>query len=201
MVEVDDLKKEKNINPRVRDVLLLLGVGTLVMATVLMPELPMIAKPIADEIRKRQDEKQEREWNKYNPWRLKQLLTRLNKQKLVDIDVRNGAWVVDINERGKKKLLKYKLDDMTLKDDKWDGRWRIITYDIFSKKKNERELFRKMLKQLKFFQLQRSVYITPYECSDEIEYLRQVCKIDSEVVILTVNGLENERAYKEYFGI
>ncbi len=94
-----------------------------------------------------------------------------------------------------------KIIEMELKEKKWDGKWRIIIYDIFSKKRWERELFRRTLKRLKFLQLQKSVYLTPFECRNEIEYLRQVCNVDKEVLILTVSSLENEKAYKEYFGL
>ena len=54
---------------------------------------------------------------------------------------------------------------------------------------------------MNFLKLQRSVYLTPFRCRDEIEYLRQVCGIPSEVIILTVSGIENEHVYKEYFGL
>jgi phenylacetic acid degradation operon negative regulatory protein len=90
---------------------------------------------------------------------------------------------------------------MQLKSRKWDGKWRIIIYDIFSGKKQERELFRKTLKQLRFLQLQKSIYLTPFPCYDEIEYLRQVCDVGKEVIMLTVSGLENESVYKEYFNL
>lgn len=90
---------------------------------------------------------------------------------------------------------------MELKNKKWDGKWRIIIYDILTGKKEQANLFRRTLKRLKFLKLQKSVYITPFKCYDEIEYLRQACEVDREVLMLTVSGLENEKAYREYFGI
>jgi len=125
----------------------------------------------------------------------------MHQQKLVEIVENNEGHIVKISENGKKRLLKFNLDEMELKDQKWDGKWRIIIYDILTGKKEEASLFRKTLKRLKFLKLQRSVYLTPFKCYDEIEYLRQVCSINTEALILTVSGLENEKAYREYFGI
>lgn len=185
------------VDPRVKDVLILLGVGTFLLASMIMPGLPMAIKPFLDEKRKRE----ENEWKKFNTWRLRQVLRRMHEQKLVEVIEENGMQIVKISEKGNKKLLKYDLETLELKNKKWDGKWRIIIYDIFSQKREERELFRKTLKRLKFLQLQRSVYLIPFKCYDEIEYLRQVCRVDTEVLILTVSGLENEKVYREYFGL
>lgn len=162
-----------------------------------MPALPIVIKPFLDEKRR----KDENEWKKFNTWRLRQVLNRMHQQRFVEVIEENGTQIVKISEKGRKKLLKYDLETMELKNKNWDGKWRIIIYDIFSQKREERELFRKTLRKLKFLQLQRSVYLTPFKCYDEIEYLRQICNIDKEVLILTVSSLENEKAYREYFGL
>jgi CRISPR/Cas system-associated endoribonuclease Cas2 len=77
----------------------------------------------------------------------------------------------------------------------------VIVYDIANLKKFQRELFRETLKRLNFLRLQKSVYITPFVCDDEIEYLRQVFDIGSEVLVLRVAEIENAQVYKIYFGI
>ena len=185
------------INPKVKEILILLDAGTFLAASIIMPNLPMLVKPFLDEKRR----KEENEWKKFNTWRLRQILKRMHQQKLVEIVERNEEKIVKISLDGRRKLLKFNLDEMELKDEKWDGKWRIIIYDILTGKREEASLFRKTLKKLKFLKLQRSVYLTPYKCYDEIEYLRQVCGVNTEVLILTVSGLENEKAYREYFGV
>lgn len=190
-------KKQAKIDPKVKDVLILLGAGTFIAASLLMPGLPLALKPFINIKR----QKEQNEWKKFSSWRLKQILKRMYDQKLVEIAETKDSQVVKISDKGRKKLLKYNIDEMIIDNKKWDGKWRIIVYDILTGKKQERELFRKTLKRMKFWQLQKSVYLTPFECKDEIEYLRQVCDIGEEVLILTVSGLENENAYKEYFGL
>lgn len=185
------------IDPKVKDILMLLGAGTFLAASLIMPGLPLLAKPILDEKRRRE----ESEWRRFNTWRLRQVLRRLHDQKLIEIAQTNDGHIVKISDKGKKKILKFNIEDIELNQKNWDGKWRIIIYDIYTGKKQERELFRKTLKRLKFLKLQKSVYLTPFKYHDEIEYLRQVCNIGNEVLILTVSSIENESAYKEYFGI
>lgn len=185
------------IDPKVKDILLLLGAGAFLAAIIIMPGLPIALKPFLDEKRRRE----QNEWKKFNMWRLKQVLKRMQQKKLVEIVEENGIPIVKISDEGRKQLLKFNLEQMKLNEKDWDGKWRIVIYDIFSGKRQERELFRKTLQRLKFLKLQRSVYLTPYKCYDEIEYLRQVCNVGNEVLICTVSGIENVQAYKEYFGL
>ena len=185
------------IDPKVKDILILLGVGSFFAASLIMPGLPLALKPFLDEKRR----KEANEWKRFNTWRLRQVLKRMRDQKLIEIAQTNQGHIVKISDRGKRKLLKFSIDNMELNRKNWDGKWKIIIYDIYTDKKQERELFRKTLKRLKFLKLQKSVYLTPFKCHDEIEYLRQVCNIGDEVLILTVSGIENESAYKEYFGV
>jgi CRISPR-associated endonuclease Cas2 len=192
---------QPKMDPKVKDILILLGAGVFLAASIIMPGLPMAVKPFLNAKRSTKRRKKQKEWEKFNQWRLRQVLKRMYAQKLVEISEEKETPVVKISENGKKKLLKYNLEEMVLAGKDWDDKWRIIIYDITSRKRWQRELFRKTLKRMNFFQLQKSVYLTPFKCHDEIEYLRQVCEVGNEVVILTVSGIENEQAYRSYFGL
>ena len=180
------------IDPRVKDVLVLLGAGAFLAVSLVMPGLPIVVKPYLDHKRKNE----EKEWEKFNLFRLRQVIKRLEKQK--DIEIIGDS--VKITKKGRKKLLRFDLEQMKLKR-KTDGKWRLIIYDISNLRKPQRELLREMLKKLQFLSLQESVYLTPFICEEEIEYLRQIFGIDREVQVLKVTGIEYEEQYKKYFGI
>lgn len=188
----NNLVKEEKIDPRVKDILKLLGLGTILIAAVIMPGTAVLIK----EYNKIKWEKDKKEWNKFNLWRLRQVIKRLQYQKVVEII--NDE--VRITDKGRQKQLKFDLEKIELQK-KTDGKWRIIIYDISNIKKSQRDLFRDVLKRLKFFRLQESVYLTPFVCDDEIEYLRQTFQIGSEVQVLKVSKLENDQVYRNYFGI
>ena len=189
------------IDPKTKEVLMLLGVGTFLAASIIFPGLPMAAKPFIDAAKEAERNKRQKEWQKFNLWRLRQVIKRMQHSKLVEIKEEQGIPIIKITHRGKQKLLRYKVDEMTLDESNWDGKWRLIIYDVAKAKRANSEMFRIMLNKLRFLKLQRSVYLTPFKCEDEIEYLRLLFEIGNEVQILKVGSLENEVAYRRYFGI
>ncbi|MBI2327178.1 hypothetical protein HYU92_02560 [Candidatus Curtissbacteria bacterium] len=189
------------IDPKVKEVLILLGAGTFLVGSIIFPGLPLAAKPLIDAKRESELQKRQKEWEKFNLWRLRQVIKRMQQAKLVEIKEENGNPLIKITEKGKRKLLRYKIEEMELDESKWDGKWRLVIYDIVKSKKANSELFRISIKKLNLLKLQKSVYLTPFKCEDEIEYLRQLFAIGNEVQILTVGSLENETAYRKYFGI
>lgn len=189
-------------DPTVRGILLLLGAGTVLAGTILMPTLPMALKPIIDFYKKRQRENDLKQWNRFNQARLKFVLKRLHQQKVVEITEEDGVSIIKLSNKGRVKFLKYKMEEMMIdKPPRWDGKWRLIIYDIKKEKRILSEIFRSFLRKMEFLKLQRSVYLTPYKCDEQIEFLRQYYSLDKEVLYLVVEKIENEKVYKDYFGI
>lgn len=113
---------------------------------------------------------------------LRSAIKRLERQKLVSWSEIDGKLKLVLTEDGKKRVLQYRLDDLTIgKPKKWDGLFRVIIFDIPENKKGVREMFRKKLKDLEFYQLQKSVFVSQYECRDEIEFLKNFYEIPSYV--------------------
>ena len=190
------------VNPTSKEILKLLGIGVIVTASVLMPGLPMVLKPVLDFQKKKEKYDREKYWSKYNYSRLNQLLKRLYSQRVIDIFEENGVSVIELTEKGKAKFIKINLQEITLqKPAKWDGKWRLIIYDVKKDKRSLGEVFRRFLRKLYFLKLQRSAYLTPFPCKDEIEFLRQYHDLGKEVLYIEVDKLENEQAYKNFFGI
>ena len=74
-------------------------------------------------------------------------------------------------------------------------------YDISDRKKGSRDVLRDTLQRLGFLKLQESVYLFPYPCGDEIEFLRTYYRLDSDVTMLVTSKIEYDEAYRQYFGI
>lgn len=134
--------------------------------------------------------------------RLKQSLKRLEKQKMVEINQDCGNTIIKLTEKGKTRVLKYKIQEIKIDKAKvWDGKWRLIIYDISHLKKGRQEAFRYTLKSLGFMPLQKSAYIIPYPCQNEIEFLREYFEIGNETLFLTVDHLENEVIWRRFFNV
>lgn len=109
--------------------------------------------------------------------------------------------VVKITEKGKRRVLLFKLEEMKPKQDKWDKLWRVVFFDISEIDKNKRDQLRKYLKKLGLKQMQESVWVSPYKVEDEVKYLREVLEVPHGVKLGTLKEIENEKELKEWFGL
>lgn len=186
---------------RVQDILLLLGKGVLLSTLFLFPHAGVGIKAIYDFYKSTKREEDFKQWQKYNLTYLRFLLKRLQRQKLVTVYQQNGYDVVRLTKKGKVKVLKYQLEEMQVKKQtKWDHKWRLIIYDITKFKHRQQTAFRRMLKKLKFLPLQKSVYMTPYPCHREIEFLREYFEVEEGVIYVIAEKIENDVLYRQYFG-
>lgn len=100
------------------------------------------------------------------------------------------------------KILKYSLEKLEVKKpDSWDQKWRVVIYDIPTRDKGLQLVIRDALKTMGFYQMQESVYLFPYPCYDEVEFLRSFYAAGSMVKYLLVTKLEDDQPYRQYFGL
>lgn len=187
--------------PSTKEVIYLLGMGTLLLGSILMPGLGLAAGAIYRAKKRHDFLKSQKQWKKFNRYLLKRNLKRLHEQKIVEIVEENGQQLIKLTQKGRTKYLRFKLEDLSTKGTRWDNKWRLVLYDVNKLKRTKQDAFRRMLKQMNFYPLQKSVYLTPFKCKEEIEYLREYFNLGEEVLLLEVSKLENEKYYKDYFGI
>src|SRR3989344_2741433 len=70
------------------------------------------------------------------------------------------------------------------KNRRWDGKWRIVIFDIPEEFHNERNNLRRKMRSLGFYMLQKSVFIFPYPCEEELGDLCSRIGIDEYVDVL-----------------
>lgn len=78
---------------------------------------------------------------------------------------------------------------------KWDKKWRIVIFDIPQEMHKERVKFRKKIKSLGFVMLQKSVFVFPYLCEEEISDIARGLKVSDYVDVITAESAgfkENE---------
>ncbi|OGG18390.1 CRISPR-associated endonuclease Cas2 [Candidatus Gottesmanbacteria bacterium RIFCSPHIGHO2_01_FULL_47_48] len=190
--------------PVVKDVLALVGAAGLIGASVVIPAVPVVVTPIIKYVKGKLDEEEEINNSKFDKARLSLLLRRLEKQRDVKlIKEADGSIVVSLTDKGRIKYFRYKLEEMpeNISRRSWDGKWRMVIYDVPEKERGKRDVFRLFLNSMKFYKLQNSVYLAPYACENEMEYFRRYYELGKKVQILVVEGLEDDEAYRRYFGI
>lgn len=141
--------------------------------------------------------------NSYDRWKTKKIITQLKRQKFVTIKENDDNTVtVCITNKGMQRTLSYHLQNMHLNKPKiWDKKWRVVIFDIPDRHKKIRDIFRMRLRQLSLYQLQESIYVSPYPCFDEIEFLRELYGIPFTVKYLLVEKIEDDRELKQQFSL
>ncbi len=132
-------------------------------------------------------------------------LGELEKKKIISFkESSNNKIKIELTHKGKLLVREYNLDNLKLNKPKvWDKKWRIFMYDIPDYHKKARDAFRFKIKQLGLYPLQKSVWISPYDCTPEIEFLCAVFDIDinSHVYQLTTTQIPKEREVKKWFDL
>ena len=196
LVEKFEKEKRQRRYAQVELVLSILGKGVFLPTMFIAPGIARLSGKLF------KGEKGWDDWKKYNLNYLRQTISRLEKQKLVKLSEEAGKQVVKLTKDGKLKILKYAIKELKTERPKtWDRKWRLVIYDIPTKKKQLQNIVRGTLKRLGFLKIQESVYLIPFPCFDEIKFLREYYGLGDNIKILIVTKLEREVSYRTYFGV
>ena len=140
---------------------------------------------------------------KYKKKNIQDNFYNLKKRGYVRIKQNKGQIYISLTEKGKKKAGWLQIDSLEIKKPKkWDKKWRIVIFDIIELKKLHREAFRGKLKELGFYPIQKSVWVCPYNCKDEIKLLRNFFGLSSkDIKLIVAENIEEEKELKEIFKI
>ncbi len=107
---------------------------------------------------------------------------------------------IEITEKGKKRILEYDFEKITLSSRKRDGKWRLVIFDIPENKKANRDVFRRKLLQLGMIRVQDSIFASAFPCKKEIDFLCHFLNISDFVTLVSLNQIERgeELIFRQY---
>lgn len=142
-----------------------------------------------------------KEWKEIDRNKLVRIVREFYRDRIIDYrENKDGMVEIILTKDGRQKALKYQIDEIKIKKpEKWDGKWRMVIFDIPEKKKKAREALRNKLRELGFRELQKSVLVFPYECEDEIDFIVEVFEIRPYVRFMRVDSFTNEEQLKIKF--
>lgn len=145
----------------------------------------------------------DKEWKEINKQSLKRAIKKLYESKLIAEKYNpDGTITIVLTDKGRQKVLTYNIDEMEIKKPKqWDGKWRIVLFDIPNKIRKTRDTIRSHLKNLGFYEFQESVFVHPYDCKNEIDYLIEFYDIRRFVRFIIAESLDNELHLKKHFDL
>lgn len=175
--------------------LMFLALGTVVCGGAILPGILKAIKEFS----------RDNDWkNQFPKKKISNSLTHLRRDRLIEIITDNNDKVkILLTNKGQKRVREYSIDTLKIKKpEKWDGKWRILMFDIPSKPKIynlAREALRNKIKDLGFFQMQKSAWVYPYECEDELLFIAEAFEVQKYIEILTVEKMLHEKMLKQKF--
>lgn len=124
-------------------------------------------------------------WNyPLNKASLSKALQRLREGGFVEL-LRDEDLTLRLTDKGREKAVLAQLQNS---GGKWDGKWRIVIFDIPEKRRAARDLLRYNLKHWGFTPWQQSVWVTKKDCTKPLrEYIKNVGIEDWVMVIESDN--------------
>ncbi|MDO8659620.1 MAG: hypothetical protein Q7K54_03385 [Candidatus Parcubacteria bacterium] len=170
-----------------RIILMTVATAGILTVAVLAPNVLQVLKPFL------------KNKKKYNfKYYLNQKAQKLIKDGLLKIESEDGKQFVSLTEKGERKLLYYKITEKK-KNVQWDGKWRVVVFDVWENTRSKRNLLRMEIKDFGFIQLQRSVWIYPYGCAEFIELLKTDLSFGKNIRYMVVEKLDHDEGLRKYF--
>lgn len=169
------------------------GLAALTISLAAAPGLGVVAKEILDWYKNQGRNRREA---------IRKTFSWLRRHRLIEEREVNGRQILTLTEGGRKRVLEYKLDEVMIKPlKKWDRIWRIIIFDVPEKYKKAREALRSKLKLWGCYPLQKSIWITPYPCRDEIDFIIEIFKISPHVRIIEASNFDGMDEVRYFFNL
>lgn len=115
----------------------------------------------------------------------------LKSQNLVLFSRGDAGFELGLSPYGAQQLLGLQLDSLAIPPmPKWDCLWRLVSYDIPNIKTTERREFSARLLELGFVMVQRSMWVHPYECFDQIKLVTDHLNITRHVAVMEIHRFD-----------
>ena len=132
--------------------------------------------------------------------RITEATSRLKKKGFIVWEEKKGRRFMRLTAKGRVYCGRYTTGHRQIpKPKKWDGRWRVIIFDIPEAKKGLREKVRRLVRGLGFYPLQRSVWVHPYDCEELITLLKADLSIGKDLLYMIVDAIEYDKPLREHF--
>ena len=184
---------------RVSDVILtvVVGAGIITLAAV-APNIFVAIDGIAKMV------KSKKGWSKEEKKaKVKRAFYYLKKSGMIKLNPSREGVKVEITDKGEDRIKKVALQTQRVKKiNNWDGKWWLVAADIPTLQyRYAADLFRKKLKEMGFYTLQRTLWFYPFDPQKQIQFVSEHFGIEKYVTVMEVNRVdeEDEKNLKTFF--
>jgi len=130
---------------------------------------------------------------------LRTTVVDLKKNKLIE-EKKNyeGSVLISLTEKGMLRAINYRFRRLANKKEKWDGKWRVVFFNVPEKFRKGRDALRYRLKMAGFHMLKESVFIFPYECEKEMRDFIKLFKMEKYVCFGVLDCVDGGQRIAEW---
>lgn len=133
-----------------------------------------------------------------NPSSFRSILFQLEKRGVIHMEDKNNKRFIKLTKRGQLEAL-FEKSKLQTKPEKWDGKWRLVMFDIPEESHKIRDKFRGLLKKHQYKLLQGSLYVSPYPLNQEaVEFLKQ-SGLMQFIRIAKVEKFDDDKDLRKHF--
>ena len=107
-----------------------------------------------------------------------------------------------LTQKGKSRAMRYEIEKTKIpRPKKWDDRWRLVMFDVPEKEKRARQAINFALKKIGCVHYQKSVFITPFPCEHEVNFVARCFGVRKYIRIVIADRIEGDTALKTKFNL
>jgi len=159
------------------------------------PTLPLMIKAIIEALKEYKKIEVEEK-------KVRRILKNFEEKEILSLAEKDGDVYVRSLNKDNPALIKYSLKpilDFKQKNKKWTGKWYLVFFDVPEIQRNKRNYLRIFLKKLGFYPYQKSVYLFPYECEEEIKLIKKIVEGGKYMKYIVAEKIEDESEVKRFF--
>ncbi|MBI2100283.1 MAG: hypothetical protein HYT48_03020 [Candidatus Vogelbacteria bacterium] len=144
-----------------------------------------------------------KEWRAIDRYALHRAIKKLYQSRLVAAENHpDGTTTIILTQAGKQLALRYDINRLKIPPMKrWDYKWRVVLFDIPERHKRARDALALALKQAGFHSFQKSVFVHPFECRHELDWVVEFFNLRPYVRFILAEAIDNELHLKKHFGL
>ena len=136
--------------------------------------------------------------------RIKQALLRLEQRGLIKVIGEGKKREIHLTQQGEEKINALYTGAYVIPlPIRWDGKWRLVMFDVPEKRKKVRDTLRMLLRSAGFIHFQDSAWIQPYPCDELVTLLRShLGSGKGEVRYLAISFIdESDYTFRKHFNL
>lgn len=126
-------------------------------------------------------------------------LKRLERKHLVGAKQKDGREEWYLTDEGERLARRLKLKLEYARQRRWDGKWRLVAFDVPERIRGRRDFLRKELHALGCHQLQKSVWVTPHPLPGEFFEITAELGLGRHFRVVTAETISEDHDLRSIF--